>query len=90
MPTSQAVDRVAARLGIDCYDPTGWKFFGNLLDAGIATMCGEELRHWFQSHPGKGWALGSAVLLNILAVRQQPLSRLYENTGLRTQLLLPP
>jgi len=41
MPTSQAVDRVAARLGIDCYE-NALKFFGNLLDAGIATMCGEE------------------------------------------------
>ena len=43
MPTSQAVDRVAASLGISCYEtPTGWKFFGNLLDAGKATICGEE------------------------------------------------
>ena len=43
MPTSQAVDRVAARLGIDCYaTPTGWKFFGDLLDAGKVTLCGEE------------------------------------------------
>jgi phosphoglucomutase len=43
MPTSTAVDRVAAALGIRCYEtPTGWKFFGNLLDAGLATVCGEE------------------------------------------------
>ncbi|MFL6333235.1 MAG: alpha-D-glucose phosphate-specific phosphoglucomutase [Pyrinomonadaceae bacterium] len=43
MPTSTAVDRVADALGIKCYEtPTGWKFFGNLLDAGLATMCGEE------------------------------------------------
>ncbi|SFA75368.1 phosphoglucomutase [Poseidonocella pacifica] len=43
MPTSRAVDRVAEKLGIDCYEtPTGWKFFGNLLDAGKATLCGEE------------------------------------------------
>ena len=43
MPTSAAVDRVAEKLGIDCYEtPTGWKFFGNLLDAGKATLCGEE------------------------------------------------
>jgi phosphoglucomutase len=43
MPTSQAVDRVAADLGIPCYEtPTGWKFFGNLLDAGRITLCGEE------------------------------------------------
>jgi phosphoglucomutase len=43
MPTSAAVDRVAARLGIECFEtPTGWKFFGNLLDAGRVTLCGEE------------------------------------------------
>ncbi|HEY7496216.1 MAG TPA: alpha-D-glucose phosphate-specific phosphoglucomutase [Candidatus Tectomicrobia bacterium] len=43
MPTSTAVDRVAAALGIPCYEtPTGWKFFGNLLDAGRCTLCGEE------------------------------------------------
>lgn len=43
MPTSTAVDRVAESLGITCYEtPTGWKFFGNLLDAGLCTMCGEE------------------------------------------------
>ncbi len=43
MPTSRAVDRVADARGLDCYEtPTGWKFFGNLLDAGRATLCGEE------------------------------------------------
>ena len=43
MPTSRAVDRVAAKLGIDCFEtPTGWKYFGNLLDAGKITLCGEE------------------------------------------------
>ncbi len=43
MPTSAAVDRVAKALGIACYEtPTGWKFFGNLLDAGKVTLCGEE------------------------------------------------
>lgn len=43
MPTSRAVDRVAARLGIPCHEtPTGWKFFANLLDAGRITLCGEE------------------------------------------------
>jgi phosphoglucomutase len=43
MPTSRAADRVAAVLGIACHEtPTGWKFFGNLLDAGLATLCGEE------------------------------------------------
>lgn len=43
MPTSSAVDRVAAALNVHCYEtPTGWKFFGNLMDAGLCTMCGEE------------------------------------------------
>jgi phosphoglucomutase len=43
MPTSAAVDRVAAELGLTCYEtPTGWKFFGNLMDAGRCTICGEE------------------------------------------------
>jgi phosphoglucomutase len=43
MPTSSAADRVAAMAGIDCYEtPTGWKFFGNLLDADKVTLCGEE------------------------------------------------
>ena len=43
MPTSAAVDRVAQALGIPCFEtPTGWKFFGNLLDADMATLCGEE------------------------------------------------
>ena len=43
MPTSTAVDRVAEKLGIHCYEvPTGWKFFGNLMDAGLCTICGEE------------------------------------------------
>jgi phosphoglucomutase len=43
MPTSAAADRVAEKLGVNHYEtPTGWKFFGNLLDAGVATLCGEE------------------------------------------------
>jgi len=43
MPTSTALDRVAAALDIQCYEtPTGWKFFGNLMDAGLCTICGEE------------------------------------------------
>jgi phosphoglucomutase len=43
MPTSAAVDRVAKALSLPCFEtPTGWKFFGNLLDAGCVTLCGEE------------------------------------------------
>ncbi|KAI9219875.1 putative PGM2-phosphoglucomutase [Blastocladiella britannica] len=43
MPTSQALDRVATKLGLTCYEvPTGWKFFGNLMDASRLSICGEE------------------------------------------------
>jgi phosphoglucomutase len=51
MPTSQAADRVAQALGISCFEtPTGWKYFGNLLDANLATLCGEESYGTGSSH----------------------------------------
>jgi len=51
MPTSAAVDRVAKKLGIACFEtPTGWKFFGNLLDASKVTLCGEESYGTGSSH----------------------------------------
>jgi phosphoglucomutase len=72
MPTSAAVDRVAERLGIDCYEtPTGWKFFGNLMDAGKVTLCGEESFGTGSSHIREKdgpWAV--LFWLNILAVRR--------------------
>jgi len=73
MPTSQAVDRVAQKLGIDCYEtPTGWKFFGNLLDAGRATLCGEESFGTGSDHVREKDGLWAVLFwLNILAVRQQ-------------------
>ncbi|MFN6558714.1 MAG: alpha-D-glucose phosphate-specific phosphoglucomutase [Nostoc sp. ChiSLP01] len=73
MPTSQAVDRVAAQLGIDCYEtPTGWKFFGNLLDADKATLCGEESFGTGSNHIREKDGLWAVLFwLNILAVRQQ-------------------
>ncbi len=73
MPTSQAVDRVAAQAGIDCYEtPTGWKFFGNLLDAGKATLCGEESFGTGSNHVREKDGLWAVLFwLNILAVRQQ-------------------
>jgi phosphoglucomutase len=73
MPTSQAVDRVAARMGIDCYEtPTGWKFFGNLLDAGRVTFCGEESFGTGSNHVREKDGLWAVLAwLNILAVRQQ-------------------
>ncbi len=73
MPTSQAADRVAAALGIDCYEtPTGWKFFGNLLDAGRATLCGEESFGTGSNHVREKDGLWAVLFwLNILAVRQE-------------------
>ncbi len=73
MPTSQAVDRVAETLGIDCYEtPTGWKFFGNLLDAGKITLCGEESFGTGSNHVREKDGLWAVLFwLNILAVRRQ-------------------
>ena len=76
MPTSQAVDRVAEALNIDCFEtPTGWKFFGNLLDAGKITLCGEESFGTGSDHVREKDGLWAVLFwLNILAVRQQPVS----------------
>lgn len=73
MPTSAAVDRVAAELGIDCFEtPTGWKFFGNLMDAGKVTLCGEESFGTGSSHVREKDGLWAVLFwLNILAARQQ-------------------
>ncbi|MGI9420234.1 MAG: alpha-D-glucose phosphate-specific phosphoglucomutase [Geminicoccaceae bacterium] len=76
MPTSQAADRVAEKLGISCYEtPTGWKFFGNLLDAGKATLCGEESAGTGSNHVREKDGLWAVLLwLNILAARKQPVA----------------
>ena len=73
MPTSCAVDRVAEKLGIKCFEtPTGWKFFGNLLDAGMITMCGEESAGTGSNHVREKDGLWAVLLwLNILAKRRQ-------------------
>ena len=73
MPTSAAVDRVAAKLGVECFEtPTGWKFFGNLLDAGRVTLCGEESFGTGSDHVREKDGLWAVLLwLNILAVRKQ-------------------
>lgn len=73
MPTSAAADRVAAALGIASYEtPTGWKFFGNLLDAGLATICGEESFGTGSDHVREKDGLWAVLLwLNILAVRRE-------------------
>lgn len=73
MPTSAAADRVAKQMGIDCYEtPTGWKFFGNLLDAGKATLCGEESFGTGSNHVREKDGLWAILFwLNILAAREQ-------------------
>jgi phosphoglucomutase len=74
MPTSGAADRVAAKLGIGMYEtPTGWKFFGNLLDAGKVTICGEESAGTGSDHVREKDGLWAVLLwLNILASRKEP------------------
>jgi len=73
MPTSAAVDRVAQALAIPCYEtPTGWKFFGNLMDAGKVTLCGEESFGTGSNHVREKDGLWAVLFwLNILAVRRQ-------------------
>ena len=78
MPTSAAADRVAAKLGIPAYEtPTGWKFFGNLLDAGLATICGEESAGTGSDHVREKDGLWAVLLwLNILAVTGKSVDQL--------------
>ncbi len=78
MPTSAAVDRVAAALGITSYEtPTGWKFFGNLLDAGRVTLCGEESFGTGSDHVREKDGLWAVLLwMNILAVRGQSVAQI--------------
>jgi len=73
MPTSAAADRVAMALNIPCYEtPTGWKFFGNLMDAGKVTLCGEESFGTGSNHIREKDGLWAVLFwLNILAVRKQ-------------------
>ena len=73
MPTSRAADRVAAKLGIGAFEtPTGWKFFGTLLDADLATLCGEESAGTGSNHVREKDGLWAVLLwLNILARRRE-------------------
>jgi phosphoglucomutase len=73
MPTSAAVDRVAKALNVPCYEtPTGWKFFGNLMDAGRVTLCGEESFGTGSNHVREKDGLWAVLFwLNILAARRQ-------------------
>lgn len=78
MPTSQAADRVAAKLGLPCYEtPTGWKFFGNLLDAGKITLCGEESFGTGSDHVREKDGLWAVLFwMNILAERRQSVAEI--------------
>ncbi len=78
MPTSAAADRVAAKLGIKSYEtPTGWKFFGNLLDAGLATLCGEESFGTGSNHIREKDGVWAVLFwLNILASRRMSVADL--------------
>jgi phosphoglucomutase len=75
MPTSMAVDRVAHNLGIPCFEtPTGWKFFGNLMDAGLCTLCGEESFGTGSNHVREKDGLWAVLCwLSILASLRRPL-----------------
>ncbi|MGJ8543863.1 MAG: alpha-D-glucose phosphate-specific phosphoglucomutase [Sulfitobacter sp.] len=81
MPTSGAADRVAQAQGIACFEtPTGWKFFGNLLDAGKVTICGEESAGTGSDHVREKDGLWAVLLwLNILAKRQMSVAQIMED-----------
>ncbi|PKP73506.1 MAG: alpha-D-glucose phosphate-specific phosphoglucomutase [Alphaproteobacteria bacterium HGW-Alphaproteobacteria-6] len=78
MPTSAAADRVAAALGIESYEtPTGWKFFGSLLDAGRATICGEESFGTGSDHLREKDGLWAVLMwLNIIAERKESVAEI--------------
>ena len=78
MPTSAAVDRVAVALDLSCYEtPTGWKYFGNLLDADQITLCGEESFGTGSNHIREKDGLWAVLFwLNLLAARRQPVARI--------------
>ncbi|MCW9012854.1 MAG: alpha-D-glucose phosphate-specific phosphoglucomutase [Gammaproteobacteria bacterium] len=81
MPTSAAVDRVADQLGIKCYEtPTGWKFFGNLLDASKITLCGEESFGTGSDHVREKDGLWAVLFwLNLIAVKQQSVEQIVKD-----------
>ncbi|MCP3670708.1 MAG: alpha-D-glucose phosphate-specific phosphoglucomutase, partial [Gammaproteobacteria bacterium] len=78
MPTSQAADRVAEAMGIDCFEtPTGWKFFGNLLDAGKIAICGEESFGTGSDHVREKDGLWAVLFwLNLLALKRQSVQQI--------------
>ena len=78
MPTSTAVDRVAEAMEMACYEtPTGWKFFGNLMDDGRVTLCGEESFGTGSNHVREKDGLWAVLMwLNILAARQMTVAEI--------------
>ena len=80
MPTSQAVDRVAEAQGLRCFEtPTGWKFFGNLLDADMASLCGEESAGTGSNHVREKDGLWAVLAwLNILAEKRCSVAELMQ------------
>ena len=78
MPTSGAVDRVAKKLNIPCYEtPTGWKFFGNLMDANKVTLCGEESFGTGSNHVREKDGLWAVLCwLNIIAAKKQSVEQI--------------
>jgi len=80
MPTSQAADRVAAALGISCFEtPTGWKYFGNLLDANLATLCGEESYGTGSNHIREKDGVWAVLFwLNLIAATGKPVNRIVQ------------
>jgi phosphoglucomutase len=85
MPTSTSVDRVAAGLGIPCYEtPTGWKFFGNLMDAGLCTICGEESFGTGSNHVREKDGLWAVLCwLSILAATRKSVAEVLREHWLR-------
>jgi len=73
LPTSRAVDKVAETMGIDCYEtPTGWKYFGNLLDARRITLCGEESFGSGSDHIREKDGIWAVLFwLNLIVIKQQ-------------------
>jgi len=80
MPTSQAADRVAAALGISCFEtPTGWKYFGNLLDANLATLCGEESYGTGSNHIREKDGVWAVLFwLNLIAATGKPVNQIVQ------------
>ncbi|MGZ8339382.1 MAG: alpha-D-glucose phosphate-specific phosphoglucomutase [Telluria sp.] len=78
MPTSAAADRVAQALGVPCYEtPTGWKYFGNLLDAGLVTLCGEESYGTGSDHIREKDGVWAVLFwLNLIAASGEPVEQI--------------